>query len=73
MNHPGLLLIIVGLILAAVGLAWMVLPYIPWVGRLPGDIVIERTGFRFHFPLTTCVLLSLIISDAIGVIRWFSR
>ncbi|HEY4759331.1 MAG TPA: DUF2905 domain-containing protein [Thermoguttaceae bacterium] len=73
MNHPGMFLILVGLILVAAGLIWMFLPYIPWLGRLPGDIAVERGGFRFYFPLASCVLLSLIISGVWWLIRWFSR
>ena len=54
-------LIILGLLIALVGAAW------PWVsklplGRLPGDIMIDRPGFRFFFPLTTMVIISVVIS-----------
>jgi hypothetical protein len=62
------LLIVVGLVLLAVGLLW------PWLGklglgRLPGDIRIERDGFSFYFPLTTGILVSL----AISIILWLLR
>ncbi|WP_041355205.1 DUF2905 domain-containing protein [Nitrosococcus halophilus] len=55
------LLITLGLILVAIGVLW------PWLtklglGRLPGDIVIERENFRFYFPITTSILISLILS-----------
>jgi Protein of unknown function (DUF2905) len=51
----------VGLVLVAVGLLW------PWLGklglgRLPGDIVIERGDFRFYFPIVTCLVVSLVVS-----------
>lgn len=54
-------LIIVGVLLVLMGILW------PWLsaiglGRLPGDIVIERENFRFYFPLTTCVLISLVLT-----------
>ncbi len=42
---------------------------LPWLGRLPGDIVIERGDFRFYFPLATCLLLSLLLS----ALFWFFR
>jgi hypothetical protein len=42
----------------------------PSRGGLPGDIVIERPGFSFHFPVVTCLVLSLIFS---GVLRWLNR
>ena len=35
---------------------------VPWIGRLPGDIVIERGGWMFHFPLATSILLSLLLT-----------
>ncbi|MCC7401934.1 MAG: DUF2905 domain-containing protein [Chitinophagaceae bacterium] len=40
-----------------------------WIGRLPGDIRIERENFRFYFPVTTMILLSLLITAIITVIR----
>lgn len=61
-------LILVGLLLVALGLLW------PWLaslglGRLPGDVVIERENFRLYLPLTTCVVISLILS----VLWWLFR
>jgi len=62
------LLVTIGLVLVVVGLLW------PWIGklglgRLPGDIRIEKEGFSFYFPLTTGILVSL----AISVIVWIFR
>lgn len=62
------LLIVVGAVVLAVGLAW------PWLarltfGRLPGDLHIERDGFGFHFPLTTGLIVSIVLS----VILWLLR
>jgi hypothetical protein len=62
------ILVTLGVILIVVGLAW------PWLvklglGRLPGDIVIEREGFRFYFPITTMVLVSVVVS----LIFWLFR
>jgi len=56
----------VGLALVVVGLLW------PWLGRLglgrlPGDIVIERGNFRFYFPIVTC----LVVSGVASLILWF--
>lgn len=73
MQHPAWLLIVLGLVVAAIGLVWLITPGIPWLGRLPGDIVIERDNFRFYFPLTTCILLSLLLSGILWAIRHFSR
>jgi uncharacterized protein HemY len=61
-NGLGKLLIVCGGILIIVGAAIVLLGKIPWLGRLPGDIYIERRNFTFFFPLTTSVLISVILS-----------
>ncbi len=61
----GKILIILGAVLVVIGVLVQWGPSIPilrWLGRLPGDIVIDRPGFRFYFPLTTMVLVSLILT-----------
>jgi hypothetical protein len=68
----GWLLLALGLVLAGVGLVWILSPAIPWLGRLPGDIRIEGENYRFYFPLVTCLLLSLALSLAVWVIRFFT-
>ena len=55
------LLILLGLLLLLVGLAWPWLSKLPF-GRLPGDITIERENFSFYFPLTTGLLVSALLS-----------
>lgn len=42
---------------------------IPWLGRLPGDIVIERENFRFYFPLATSILISIVLSLIAALFR----
>jgi formate hydrogenlyase subunit 3/multisubunit Na+/H+ antiporter MnhD subunit len=54
-------LIVLGLVIVAVGLLWPVLSKLG-LGRLPGDIVIERDGFSFYFPVTTGLVISAFIS-----------
>jgi uncharacterized protein HemY len=61
-NGLGKLLIVCGGILIIVGAAIVLLGKIPWLGRLPGDIYIERRNFTFFFPLTTSILISVILS-----------
>jgi hypothetical protein len=58
----GKTLIVFGLVLVAVGVLLSFAGKIPWLGHLPGDISIERGRFSFYFPLTTCILISVIIS-----------
>jgi hypothetical protein len=61
-------LITIGIILILAGLVW---PWIDRLGlfRLPGDIVIERDNFRFYFPITTGILISVVLS----IILWLLR
>ena len=61
-------LIILGIAIVLIGIGWPWLSKLP-LGRLPGDIVINRENFRVYFPLTTMVLVSLILS----VIFWILR
>jgi hypothetical protein len=54
-------LIGLGLLILVAGVAWPVLTKIG-IGRLPGDIVIQRGGTSFYFPIVTCILLSIVLS-----------
>ncbi len=54
-------LVLIGIILVIIGLCWPLLSKLPF-GRLPGDIVIRRDNFSFYFPLTTCIIISLVIT-----------
>jgi hypothetical protein len=58
----GKSLIVIGLIIAAVGVILVFSGKIPWLGRLPGDIYVKRQNFAFYFPLATCILISVILS-----------
>ena len=62
------LLITAGLILVALGVLWPLIQK-SGLGRLPGDIVIERDGFRFYFPITTAILVSLLLSLLLWLFR----
>jgi len=61
-------LIIIGLLIVVVGLLWPWVSQLP-IGRLPGDIVVERPGFRFYFPITTMIIFSLVISLVLWLFR----
>jgi len=56
------LLIIAGIILVLIGLSWNLLVKLPFIGRLPGDIWIEKKNFTMYFPITTSILISLVLS-----------
>lgn len=62
-----------GLVLVVLGLVWLYAPgLLAWFGRLPGDVRIEREGFRFYFPLTSMLLVSLVLSLLFNLLwRWF--
>jgi hypothetical protein len=62
----GKLLVLAGVLLVVVGLLVWIAPSIPWLGRLPGDVRVERPGFRLYVPITTCLLISAALSAAPG-------
>ena len=61
-------LIVIGLVILAVGLLWPLLSKLG-LGRLPGDIVIERENFRFYFPIVTSAVVSVVLT----LLIWFFR
>ena len=65
------LLLITGMILQAVGVMWILLPSIAWLGRLPGDIRVERSNVRIYFPLLMCMLISLALTIMLGLVHLF--
>lgn len=62
MESFGKLLILFGVILAAVGGLMLFIGNVPYIGRLPGDIYVQRKNFSFYFPLTTSILLSIVLT-----------
>ena len=62
MDSFGKLLILFGLILAAVGGLMLFIGKVPYIGKLPGDIYVQRNNFSFYFPLTTSILLSIVLT-----------
>lgn len=69
MSGIGKILIISGCLMAALGIILVFSDKIPWLGRLPGDISIKRENFSFYFPLTTCILISIILSLLFALFR----
>ena len=68
-NGLGKTLIVAGLLLVAVGLVLNFGGKLNFIGKLPGDIRIERDNFSFFFPLGTCLLVSLLLS----LVFWLFR
>ncbi len=69
MNNMAKFIIFAGIMLILVGALVGLLGKIPGAGKLPGDIMIKKENFSFYFPLTTCILLSIVVS----LIMYFFR
>jgi hypothetical protein len=66
----GRIVMIVGIILAIGGaFVWKFPGWFGWIGRLPGDISVQKGNFSFYFPLVTCILISIVLS----LLSWLFR
>lgn len=66
----GKTLVIVGLVISALGALFVLSKSVPWlrIGRLPGDIIIEKDGFTFYFPIVTMILVSIVATIVFYII-----
>ena len=62
MSELGKLLIVFGALITLAGVVLVAMERVPWLGRLPGDIHIERSNWSFHFPIVTSLLLSALLT-----------
>ena len=62
MAEFGKILIFIGLLLAILGFVFIFGNKIPFIGKLPGDIAVERRNYSFYFPVATCIIISVVIS-----------
>jgi len=69
MPSLGKSLIVIGLVIALIGVILTLAGRIPWLGRLPGDIYIKRENFTFYFPLATSIILSILLSFILWLFR----
>ena len=69
MSDLGRIVMLLGGVLLVLGALLSVTGRLPWVGRLPGDISIERENFRFYFPLATSIVISIILSLLVWLFR----
>ncbi|MBM4256395.1 MAG: DUF2905 domain-containing protein [Deltaproteobacteria bacterium] len=69
MAELGKFLIIAGGLLVCVGALLVLGGKIPWLGRLPGDIVVQRDNFSFYFPIATSILVSVVLSLLFAFLR----
>jgi hypothetical protein len=71
MDRLARTIMIIGLVLFAVGFFLQLFPSVPFLGKLPGDIQIEKPGFTLYLPVTTCLLLSAILSGLLWILsKW---
>jgi uncharacterized membrane protein len=70
----GKTIVVIGAVLVIIGLIlWFGGDRLGWLGRLPGDIRVERPGFRLYAPITTMILLSIVLSVVLTLIARFFR
>ena len=71
-THWGKYIIIIGILIIIIGLiVYFMGDKLHWIGRLPGDIRVERNNFRFYFPITTMILASLLLTLILNLIKKF--
>jgi hypothetical protein len=71
MGEMAKAIILIGAVIVAIGLVMLLFQKTPFLGKLPGDILIKRENFTFYFPLATSIIISIIISLILYLIRKF--
>jgi hypothetical protein len=70
MQEIGKLVLIIGLLLVVIGgILWRFPSLFGWVGKLPGDVSVQKGNFSFYFPVVTCILISIVLS----LLSWLFR
>ncbi|RNI35647.1 DUF2905 domain-containing protein [Hanamia caeni] len=71
-QQTGKYILVVGLIIVFIGvIIYFFHDYFRWIGRLPGDIRIEKNNFRFYFPLGTMIIISLVLTILFNIFKKF--
>lgn len=73
MTSIGKILVFAGVLIAVLGAALMMSDKLPFIGRLPGDLVVKRENFRLYIPLTTSILLSVALSLILWLLSFLHR
>ena len=74
MSNLGKMLIIIGVILIAAGAFLIFFKKVPFgLGKLPGDIIIKKDNFSFYFPLTTSIIISVVVSAILYIVSKFVK
>jgi hypothetical protein len=69
LNSLGKALLILGLVLALIGSIFLIWPKIPWLGKLPGDIFFKGERVSIYFPITTCLVISILLTLLFSLFR----
>jgi Protein of unknown function (DUF2905) len=69
MSSLGRALILFGIVLIVAGVAIWAFPRVAFLGRLPGDIHIRRGNFTFYFPITTAIIISIVLTIVLSILR----
>ena len=69
LSSLGKILIVMGVAITAAGILLILGPKIPWLGKLPGDFLIRRENLRIYFPITTCIVISLVLTLLLYLFR----
>ena len=64
----GKMLILIGVVSIVAGAVFIMLGRVPWIGRLPGDIIIRRDNFTLYFPVVTMIILSVVLTVIFNLI-----
>ena len=71
-QQTGKYIIVAGMLIVIAGvLIYFFHSYFRWIGKLPGDISIEKENFRFYFPVATMILISIIVTLSVNIIKRF--
>ena len=65
----GKMLVLLGIFMVGIGLFLWLGDKVPWLGKLPGDILIRKEKFTFYFPLVTCILISLLLTLLFSIFK----
>jgi hypothetical protein len=69
----GKILVVFGFVIIGIGVLLMFSDKIPFIGKLPGDINIKKDNFQFYFPITTSIIISILLSLIMWLISYFSK
>lgn len=72
-DNLGRVLLVLGLVVAGLGLLLILADRLPFLGRLPGDIAIQRDNFSCFFPIATMLVLSLLLTVVVNLVLWLLR